>query len=356
MKGLEQSAIVKYYVAPFSQLPQAYQFQPARQDNALKIIIDMQQQLTITPIFGIVAPPRGKKRFADKLMEIIIGLLLGLIAFYFINAYIGGRRYSRPPRIRISFANPQERGLEYEDVTLTSADGVQLAGWYIPSKNKAALILLHGYSGNRLAVMHHAELFAAQGYGILMTDLRAHGASGGSGTFARSETMISDVLAALSFLQARPEVDTNRIGVFGTSVGGTMAIQAGARLKGIRAVVADGVGPASYEDLLPVRSLPGRLLLPVHKLFFQTAERSIKAKALPPNKQAIGQIAPRPVLLVSTGRGAEATLTERLHTAAHEPKQLWEIPTAKHASGWMGMPDEYGQTVNAFWHKHLLAS
>ncbi len=40
--------------------------------------------------------------------------------------------------------------MKYEDVALTTSDGLRLSGWYIPSQNGAAVILLHGYGTNRI--------------------------------------------------------------------------------------------------------------------------------------------------------------------------------------------------------------
>jgi alpha-beta hydrolase superfamily lysophospholipase len=56
-----------------------------------------------------------------------------------------------------------------------------IRGWHIPSRNRAAVILLHPMASNRLGALDHALMFARHGSGILMIDLRAHGESGGTG-------------------------------------------------------------------------------------------------------------------------------------------------------------------------------
>ncbi|MCA9992991.1 MAG: alpha/beta fold hydrolase [Ardenticatenaceae bacterium] len=285
----------------------------------------------------------------------LIALLGGLITFYIINAMIAGLRYARPARIRISFANPGDRDLAYEAVQISSSDGAKLAGWYIPSQNRAAVILLHGYSGNRLGVMFHAETLAQNGFGVLLFDLRAHGDSGGTGTFARGESMIADLAAALAFVQHRPDVDGQRIGVMGVSVGGTMALQGAARLKGLAAAASDGAGPAAYADLEPPQNVSSRLFAPINRLFFHMANRAAPSKPLPPNKSIVAQIAPRPVLFIAAGRGGEAHLSRQYYAAAHEPKELWEIGDAPHAGGWHKHPDTYARTLVDFFQRHLLA-
>ena len=106
-------------------------------------------------------------------------LLLFIFLYFFVRPIYLAFFYTHPPRLRISFFTPTSLGVEYDDVTLSSRDGVDLRGWYVHSRNGAAVLLLHGHSGNRLAVLHQAEALIRAGYGVLMMDLRAHGHSGG---------------------------------------------------------------------------------------------------------------------------------------------------------------------------------
>lgn len=288
------------------------------------------------------------------MLETISVLFISLISFYIINALIGAYRFPTPPRIRVSFANPGQRGFAYQDVSLVSRDGCHLQGWYIPSQNGAAVILVHGYAGNRLGVMFHAELLAGQGYGVLLFDLRGHGDSEGSGTFARDETMIEDCRAALAFLQARPELNPSRIAILGVSMGGTMAVQGGAALPGLKAIISDGLGPAAYPDLLPPRSWWARLLLPVNRLFFWAVGRHKAGNPLPANNLVIKRLASRPVLLISTGKGGEQNLNRRFFEAANQPKQLQEFPEANHANAWNSHRDLYAKTITNFLNQHLI--
>ncbi len=289
-------------------------------------------------------------------MLTVIAILGGLVTFYVISAAIGGLRYRHPVRLRISFASPADHELTFEDITLVSSDGARLAGWYIPSKNWAAVILLHGYGGNRLAVMSQAVALAKAGFGVLLFDLRAHGHSEGRGTFARSKSLVSDAQAAVTFLQRRSDVDPERIGIFGVSVGGTMALQAAAGIAAIRAVMSDGAGAAAYDDLLPPGSIVDRLYLPLNRLFFRMSARGISAAAMPANKTIMGRIAPRPLLLVATGRGSEYRLNQQLLDAAAEPKSLWQIEDARHAGGWHKHPEEYFRRLVGFFSDGLLSA
>ena len=102
---------------------------------------------------------------------VIAFIILGNIAYVGLYAYA----FTYPARSDVCCITPADKGFEYEEVTLTTNDRLKLVGWYIPSQNRAAVILLHGYGGNRLGVMYHAEALANQGYGVLMYDQRASG-------------------------------------------------------------------------------------------------------------------------------------------------------------------------------------
>ncbi len=68
-------------------------------------------------------------------------------------------------------------GAAYEDVTLTTSDGLELEGWYVPSRNGAAVIVFPG----RKRSQHHARMLVEHGYGVLLFDRRGEGASEGAG-------------------------------------------------------------------------------------------------------------------------------------------------------------------------------
>ena len=143
------------------------------------------------------------------------------------------------PRAELGTAVPGDHGLEYQDVEFTTPDGVTLSGWYVPSANRAAVVLLHGAGSTRTAVLQHAAVLARHGYGVLLFDARGHGRSGGQamdfGWYGDE-----DVTGAVSFLLQQPDVDPERIGAVGMSMGGEEAIGAAASDERIAAVIAEG--------------------------------------------------------------------------------------------------------------------
>ncbi|MFC5263172.1 alpha/beta hydrolase [Kribbella qitaiheensis] len=83
------------------------------------------------------------------------------------------------PPTAVGSTTPGDRGLPFSEVRFATADGIILAGWYIPSRNRAAVVLLHGAGSTRSSVLEHAVVLARHEYGVLLFDARGHGRSGG---------------------------------------------------------------------------------------------------------------------------------------------------------------------------------
>jgi uncharacterized protein len=256
--------------------------------------------------------------------------------------------------IRRSYApvcclTPADAGHEYRDVTFTAVDNVTLSGWYIASQNGAAVILLHGYNGHRAMMLPQAKLLADQGYGVLLYDLRGHSESGGDyRSYGWQDTQ--DVTAALTFLRRQPEVDGERIGIFGFSVGGQVALRAAVADPAIKAVVADGPGPANNLDFPQPINRYERLLAIVDSLLFRAFTWRSGVAMPPALGNTIDAIAPRPLLLIATGPAddLEQRMTQQYFDQAAEPKSLWLIPEAGHGGAFAAQPKLYAEKLVGF--------
>ena len=251
---------------------------------------------------------------------------------------------------------PTDPAFAYESINFTSSDGVTLAGWYIPSKNKAAVILLHGYGSNRAEMQPRAEMLAQHGFGVLMYDMRGHGQSGGNQrTFGWTD--VNDVTAALDFLHARSDVDPARIGILGFSIGGQVAVRAAAQMDALRAVIDDGPSLARAEDIPPAADI-GEGLFKLSNWFEDRVFAVVVGVPAPAGVvESIVQISPRPLLIIATGPDSdiEQRIAHYYFDQAREPKTLWKIPEGWHGSGPIVRPEEYAQRITAFFESALLA-
>jgi fermentation-respiration switch protein FrsA (DUF1100 family) len=244
---------------------------------------------------------------------------------------------------------PADLGRAYEELTIRTTDGLDLAAWYVPSRNGAAVVSYPTRQGN----LPQARMLARHGYGVLLVDARGYdGSEGDPNLYGWSGT--KDIAAAVAWLQERAEVDDGRIGGIGFSVGGEMMLQAAASSTGLRSVVSEGAGARSVREHL-LRGPRGWFSLP--QVAVQTAVVAVMSGTAPPPSLAdlAPRIAPRPLLLIYAGRGGGGEeLNPDYYEAASDPKTLWKIPEAGHAGGLQARPREYEQRVIRFFAQALL--
>ncbi|MBT2117458.1 alpha/beta fold hydrolase [Dyella sp. LX-66] len=103
----------------------------------------------------------------------------------------------------------------------------------------AAVLLCHGFCGTQpLLLPAFAAAFAQAGYVAVTFDYRGFGESGGERGRLVPSMQIDDILAVLGWLKAHDQVDAQRIGLWGTSLGGGHVMGAAARDAGVRCVVS----------------------------------------------------------------------------------------------------------------------
>lgn len=215
----------------------------------------------------------------------------------------------------------------------------------------------HGYKGSRMGMLEEAEILYRHGYGVLVTSVRAHDMSEGELiTFGYYE--MQDLEAWFQYLLTRPEVDPERIGILGNSMGASMAIQYAAQNAQIKAVVAQSAF-SSLDDTVStsVEAFTGLPAFPFGPLIVFWAELELGAdSSLIDAKEWIGQLSPRPVLLLHGGKdGAiDKDSADRLFQAAGEPKELWYEPELGHAEFDTTLPEEFERRVVGFFDRYLL--
>jgi fermentation-respiration switch protein FrsA (DUF1100 family) len=236
--------------------------------------------------------------------------------------------------------------VEHDDVSLSTDDGVELSGWYLPSRNGAAVVVLHGASSTRTAVMDHATALHDMGYGVLLFDARGHGRSEGR-TMDLGWYGDLDVAAAVDHLQTLPDVDDDRIGIVGMSMGGEEALGAAAGDQRIRAVVAEGAENRTYEDRddwLP-GGIAGWIQRRIDQVTFALVDLATPASPPIGLRDAAAATAPRPILLI-VGEGEEAAARSIRH-GAPQHVETWETGTG-HIAGLAERDEEWRRRVESF--------
>jgi uncharacterized protein len=246
---------------------------------------------------------------------------------------------------------PAQLGAAYEDVAFTTSDGLELEGWYVPSRNGAAVIAFPGRRGPQA----HVRMLARNGYGVLLFDRRGEGASDGDpNLFGWGGE--KDIHAAVDFLRTRPDVEPSRIGGIGFSVGGELMLQAAAQSDGLAAVVSDGAGTRTLSEDLDDIPSPGKWIgLPF--LATKTAAVALFSNMAPPPKltDLVPRIAPTPLLLIWAPASGGEDMNPTYYRLAGRPKAIWAIPEADHIQGITARPKEYERRVVDFFDRALLS-
>jgi dipeptidyl aminopeptidase/acylaminoacyl peptidase len=208
-------------------------------------------------------------------------------------------------------------------------------------------------------MLHHAAFLNDSGYPVMLLDLRCCGESGGRAvTFGGRER--EDVAAAIAYLSDRPDVDGERIGVLGLSLGGALALLAAAEFPAVRAVVAES-SFANIRDVVRrnfrvATRLPSFLFAPL-TIWLIERRWGIRASRVMP-EQEIGARDDCAVLLIhaENDRVVNVQDAHALFTAARGPKELWLIPDAAHAMAYLTEQAAYADRVRDFFDRWLPAA
>lgn len=237
--------------------------------------------------------------------------------------------------------------IPFEDVTLTTKDGLELSAWYTPPQNGTVILIAHGYNDNRPESIY--AMFVEYGYGALAWDFRSHGGSEGElSTLGYYERM--DVEAALDFALTQEGVE--HIGAWGGSMGAATLILATAEHPEIEALVADSAYP-TLEDVLRL-NMPVRLFQPF-VLFWGEYYSGAEIDDVNP-ELVIGQISPRPVFVIDGWEGGaiEMNAPYRLYESANEPKEVWVEDDVPHLGMFANNPQRYENKIIGFFDAWLL--
>jgi dienelactone hydrolase len=282
------------------------------------------------------------KRYGRRLSLGVVWLL----AAYFVLFPLG-LSYGFTHAARLETPNGN-LGAPYEPVSFESRDGLRLDGWFVRPKNGATVIVYPGKKGTQ----NHARMLVRHGYGVLVFDRRGEGTSEGDPN-TLGWGFNDDLHGALAFLRGRDDVDPNRIGGLGLSVGGEALLQTAGETNALGAVVSEGAGTrSSREDVIhmSLRRVPEVVFTGV-----LTAGTAVFSNRLPPPslKTLVGRVESTPLFLIyaAHGQGGEDNNPE-YYRAARGPKQIWRIDTS-HTHGLSARPREYEQRVVRFFDRSL---
>lgn len=242
---------------------------------------------------------------------------------------------------------PEGVGLSYKDIVITTADGMNLAGWFIPNpKSNATVIFCRGAKGNIGFWLDMIKRLSEMGYNVLAFDYRGTGLSGGEPSFL---AVPKDIAAAVQYAKKNLDAAAARVGIFGVSIGAAMGITAAASLDDVDAIIADSPF-TSMVDMAPV-------VIRKHAPQLESkipGDDQISGQADP--IKCVQDVSPKPLFIIANekDRLTRAEMSMELFSKAREPKFLWVAPGTPHIGAKDVFATEYWAKVADFF-DHWLA-
>ena len=279
---------------------------------------------------------RGPGRRALRSAADVVAVLLLIVAFAAVSGCCERLFYYPDDR---EYSTPAEAGLRHEAVEFRSADGTRLSGWFLPAVGaaKGTVVHCHGNAQNMTSHWRFVEFLPRLGYNLFVFDYRGYGASDGRPT---RQGTFEDAEAAVAYVRSREDVDPERVGLFGQSLGGAIAVVVAARDPRIKGAVIDSAFSSHQAEA--AHALRGN---PVTWLLAWPLSRLVIRSGLDPIDY-VADLPPRPVLFVhgTADRVVPCEMTREL--AEKAGRRAWLVDGARHTAAVYVEPEKYRKRVD----------
>lgn len=306
---------------------------------------------------------------AVMLPLVVASVALGVFLIYIWVRYspIVVRVFEQPPVFAPLRLEPEPGG---EDVRFATADGIELAGTYLPHRTTSrvgVVVFCTEFLGDRWSVLAYADGLREAGFDLFTFDFRNHGQSATDSSYKPlqwvSDLEVLDLKAALAYLQGRPDRDPAGVALFGLSRGGGTALCVAADEPTVWGVVTDSAFPTRgtmFSYILrwaeiyvgsPTlwRRMP-RCLFAFAGWAGRTTSQWQSGRRYPNIERAARRLSPRPWLMVHGEKDAYIgpDIAMGLFEHADHPKEAWIVPGAKHNRSREADPARYRRRLVAF--------
>jgi len=246
--------------------------------------------------------------------------------------------------------------LEYEDVTFKTSDNIQIKAWFIPNeKSDKTIVICHGYPFDKANVLGFAE-FLHPHFNLLFFDFRYFGESEGKYTTIGYKEQ-KDLIAAMKYLETRNDINKNKIGALGFSLGAATILMAADKTN-IKAIVADS-SYASLDNMLKdsYRIFPGFTKWPFVQLTKLFSRLTIKLDISKVSPMESIKALKTPILIIHGDRDSQINVKNAHQVYENSNKdstELWIMPKTDHGEGHLLYTREYEQRIIDFFNKHLI--
>jgi pimeloyl-ACP methyl ester carboxylesterase len=293
----------------------------------------------------------------NRLIKIIAIVVAAMLVVYGGASIVGAHEAMEIPRLSLEEnISPADIGLDYEDASFSSReDNVMLKGWYLPADGDYAIIIVNGGFQPRLDdtvnTLPLARDLVAEGYNVLLFDLRGRGESEGEG---RSLSNIErDIGGAVDYLITEGYT-SERIYIIGFCSGAASACIFASQ-NSVGALVLDGCFANVYDMVDNQAALIGIPRFLVHGftpgVFLMC--RVFYDFELVNAEDVIADVA-CPIFFIHEEDDELISLEEMqllFELATNPANQFWEVPDAGHSQSYKTHPAEFIDRVYGFFHE-----
>jgi pimeloyl-ACP methyl ester carboxylesterase len=292
-----------------------------------------------------------------RFIKIALRIILVIVVLYAGLSVAGAILVMRIPRLPVE-GSPSNVGLAYTNVSFPARNesNILLKGWYLQGQGDKTILIVHGGFQTRVDnvvdTLDLTKSLVADGYNVLLFDMRGRGESQGKGL--NILTNENDIGGAIDFLKTRG--GAAHIGIVGFCSGAATTAIFASR-ENIGAVVLDGcfaTADSMVTRQATTRGIPAFLV----DSFIPGLRLTVKLfyGAVPEDPITVVPEITCPVFFIHEQNDNLTTTQEtaQLFAAAKNPAdELWEIPGALHSEGYKTDPVDYVNKVNAFFAAEL---
>ena len=232
-------------------------------------------------------------------------------------------------------ASPVDIGLDYSSISVNTADGVTIHGWFVPARpEKGTLLFFHGNAGNISHRLDSIKIFHDLGLSTFIIDYRGYGQS--QGVISEQGTYL-DAEAAWDYLTQTRKIPAQQIVVFGRSLGAAIAAYVASNRKPGTLILESAFTsvPDMAARLYPI--FPVRLL----SRFHYNTKKMLRSVSCP-------------VLIIHSPDDEIIPFANglQLYDSARQPKELFRI-RGGHNDGFLVSSSQYSDRLGKFIEKNL---
>jgi esterase/lipase len=304
--------------------------------------------------FALAAPSRFPGRFALRLIRRIFIFLA--VLFLAVAAVGGCLTY-----YVITQQNPQEAVTpqsyllsSYISLNFTDRSGGEHEGWLLLGLRGAPVIILsHGYESNRADLLSLGTILRENHFNVYLFNF--HGPKAKETYSNLGPRQASDLLSAIETVTKQPHVNPNRVGLFGTSLGGYASLVAAQSNPKVKALVVDTTyaTPEQMFDLQIDGMLGGSsgLFRALTEAEFHLATRGRNSWPMLANLPKLAGV--HKLFISGRDNPPLAKTTEEIYNQAPPPKQLLVLEHSQAGLASQGEKKEYEEQVLDFFLQNL---